>query len=100
MATVSNEDVGWFDVSMDDASCVRSVQPLSHLYRHVQQRFQFHRPTRDGVLQGLAFEIFHGEEGSAVFLSDVVNRADVRMIQSRRRLGFSSKSFHRLPVMR
>ena len=47
------------------------------------------RPSRHAVLQGEAVEILHGDEGLAVLLADVVNRADVGMIQGRRSLGLA-----------
>src|SRR5215469_936855 len=100
MASFGNENVRWLDISVDDAFRVRSVKPLSHLYRNLQRRLQFQRATGNHVFQSFAFQIFHGNEGSAVFLPDVVNRTDVGMIQSGRRLGFSPESFHRLPVVR
>ena len=35
----------------------------------------------DAMLQGLAFEQLHGDEGPAFEFADIVNRADVGMIQ-------------------
>jgi len=46
-----NEGVRGLDVAMDDARGVRGVQCVRHLHRHRQQRLQFHRPTRDQVLE-------------------------------------------------
>ena len=55
MAILSNEDVGWFYVAMNDSLGVRSVQAVSHANRHIQQHLQFHGPTSDDVFQGRAF---------------------------------------------
>src|SRR5262249_8693140 len=68
VATFCNKNVRWLDVSMDDALQVRGVQSLGHANRQVQQHFHFHWPTSDGVFQRLAFQKFHGDEGSDVFL--------------------------------
>ena len=38
------------------------------------------------MLQGRAIEIFHGDERSAVLLANVVNRADVGVVQGGSRL--------------
>jgi hypothetical protein len=35
---------------MNNALAVRGVQPIRHINRYAQQRFQFHRPAIDGVL--------------------------------------------------
>src|ERR1700722_265972 len=44
------------------------------------------------MLQGHAVQKFHGDEGLAVFVADVVNRADVGMIQCRRSLSLTLKT--------
>ena len=99
MANFGNEDVRGFDVSMDDAFRVCDVQPVCNANRNVQQHFQVHGPTCDEVFQGFAFQKFHGDEGSAILLADVVNRADAWMIQSGSGLGFTSEAFQGLAVM-
>ena len=33
------------------------------------------------MLQGLAFEIFHGQIGAAIFFADIVDGADIGVIQ-------------------
>ena len=92
MTALGNKNVRWLDVSMDDAFRVRRVQPIGHSNRHIQQRFQFHWMPRDGVLQRLPVQKFHGNEGFAIFLTDVVNRANVWMVQCRSSLGFALKT--------
>jgi hypothetical protein len=78
---LGKEDIRRFDVSMDNAFRVRGVQPFGYLYRNLQYRLQFQRATGNHVFQSFAFQIFHGDERSAVFFPDVMNRADVRMVQ-------------------
>src|SRR5262249_62331117 len=43
----------------------------------------------DAVLQRLAFQKLHGDEGLAILLVDVVTGADVGMVQRRGRLRFA-----------
>ena len=50
------------------------------------------------MFQREAVEKLHGDEGLAVVLADVVDRADVRMVQGGRRLGFALKTGERLRV--
>ena len=47
-----------------------------------QQTLQLERPPLDAVLQGVAFEELHCDIGSAVLVANVVEDADVRVIQS------------------
>ena len=52
----------------------------------------------DGVLERLAFEALHGDEGVAVFLADVVDGADVGVIERGGGLGFALEAGERLRV--
>jgi len=98
MTISSNEDVRWFDVAMDDTFRVRSVQTVSHANRHFEQLFQLHGPTSNDVFQCLAFQKLHSDERAAVFFADVMNRANVWMIQCRSCLRLSLKPCQRLGV--
>src|SRR6516162_9755441 len=80
MITFSNENVRWFDVSMDYSLGVSRVQPFGYANRYIQQRFQLYGTTSYDVFQSLPFQKFHGNEGFATFLSNVVYRANIRMI--------------------
>ncbi len=44
------------------------------------------------MLQGHTFEKFHGDEGLAIILADIVDGADVGMVESRSGLGFALKA--------
>ena len=52
------------------------------------------------MLQRLAIEKFHGDEGLAVLCAGLVNRADVGVVQRGRRLSFAAEAFERLWVAR
>jgi hypothetical protein len=52
------------------------------------------------MLERGAVKELHDEEGASVFFANVVDSADVGMIQRGRRLGFASKPFERLAVLR
>ena len=45
----------------------------------------------DAMLQGLAVEELHGDEGLAVGLTDIVDGADIGMIERGGRLSFALK---------
>jgi len=50
------------------------------------------------MLQSLAVQELHGDERLAALLADVVNRADVGMVESRRGLRFTLKTGNSLGV--
>ena len=52
------------------------------------------------MLQGYAIEVFHGNGGHAILLTDVVNGADIWMIECRGSLRLALKSAERLRVAR
>ena len=54
----------------------------------------------DQVLERGAVEELHDEEGAALFFADVVDGADVGMIEGGRSFGFAAKTLERLAVLR
>ena len=98
MPAFGDEYIVRFDVAMDDSLGVRRVQRVGDLNRQARNGFQFERASADGLLQGLAIEQFHRQVNVAAVFADIVNGADIRMIQGRRRLRFSSKSFEGLRI--
>jgi hypothetical protein len=50
------------------------------------------------MLEGLPFEILHDDEGLAFMLADLVNRADVRVVQHRGGARFAFETFESLRV--
>ena len=50
-----------------------------------------HSPLQ-ALLQRFPLEVFHHQETQAVLVTDIVDRANVRMIQARNRLGFALES--------
>src|ERR1039458_8452776 len=51
------------------------------------------------MLQGYTIEKLHGDESPAVFFADVVNRADVGMVQPRCSFRLTPKSFQSLVIV-
>jgi hypothetical protein len=69
------------------------VGARGNLTREVEQSFE-------QVLQRSTVQILHGDERFSVFFSDVINRADVRMVQCGGSFRFTSKSLEGLPIPR
>jgi len=74
---------------MNDSFRVRGVERVGDLDAKREQSFQFHDTTGDAVLQRRAFQKLHRNERFPVLLTDVVDRADVGVIQGRR--GWASR---------
>src|SRR6266545_2930051 len=51
------------------------------------------------MLQSLAFQKLHGEKRLAFVLSDLINRADIRMVESRGGLRLALKPLQRLTIL-
>ncbi len=77
--------VARFQIAMEDSLPVRGVQGAGHLDRPLQRLIDGNRSLRDARGERLAFEKLHHEEGGAVLLPDVEQRADVGVIQLRDR---------------
>ena len=98
MATFGHEDVRWFDVAMDNALGMRRIEPIGYFDGQGEQHLQLHRAFADHVLQRHPVEELHGNERLPVLLADVVDRADVRVIQRRRCLRLTLEAGQRLRV--
>src|ERR1700739_1225016 len=98
LASRSQKDVRRFDVAMDDVLGVGCHQSVGHLDAHVEHLIDGHGVAGDGLLQALALEPFHHNEGMAVIVFDPVNRADVGMIKQRSSPGLAGESLQRLRV--
>ena len=98
VAAAGHEDIGGFDVAMDNALGVGSVERIRDFDGELQQKVGLERLAGDAVLQGEAVQVFHDDEGLAVLLVDLVDGADVGMIQGRGGAGFALKSFKGLSI--
>ena len=75
------KNICWFDVAVNNSFRMCRGQPIGNLDPQRQQRFRLQRTSGDALLQRGAFQEFHCDEGPAVFLANVINRADIRMVQ-------------------
>ena len=66
----------------------------------VDEHIHAQRPARDAILQRHALHQFHRDERDALVLVDVVNRADIRMVQRRGSARLALKSLERSRVGR
>src|SRR5882672_4290390 len=83
---------------MNDAFGMRGIETVGNFNGQIEQRFGVDGTAVDAVLQGLAFKELHDDESLAVFLVDLVDGADVGMVQRRGGAGFALKAVQGLTV--
>src|SRR5271165_2478494 len=82
MAGRGYEDVRGLDIAVNDAFGVSRVKRAGDLDSQREDGRKLHGPASDEVVQGRALKELHGYEGLAVFFSNIVDRADIWMVQS------------------
>ena len=95
-----DKNVGRLDIAMDDAAGVRRIERVGDLDAEREQFLHRHGLAADFLLQRHAVEELHGDEGLAVVLADVVDGADIRMIEGGGGLGLAQETGPRLGVLR
>src|SRR5579863_2393136 len=100
VAAPGDENVGGLDIAVDDAFRVCGIESFSDLQGDVEEALEFDRLASDDVLESGAIEKFHGDEGAAIFFADVVNGADVGVVESRGGFGFAAETLEGLAVGR
>jgi hypothetical protein len=80
VTAVRQHQVGWLDVAMRDARCVRHIQCVSGLHCDVND-FRGCQWAADSRCDRLSFDVLHDDEVDPIALADVVDGGDVRMIQ-------------------
>jgi hypothetical protein len=99
VTTRSDEDVGRFDVAVNDAFAVGGVERVGDLDGDREKRLGAEWTAGDAVPQRGAFEEFHGDEGLLAGVADLVDGADVGMVQCGGGSGFALEPFEGLRVL-
>ena len=98
MPALGDKYIRRLDVAMHDPFRVRRIQSVRHFDPDLEQPIHFHRLARDQVLQRRAVEILHHDERMPILLANLMNRANVRMVQSRSGASLAAKAFEGLRV--
>jgi hypothetical protein len=97
---IGDKNIRGLDVAMHDAFAVRGVERVGNFDAEVEQRFEFERASADRMFQSFSVEAFHGQVGVAGVLADVVNGADVGMVQRGSSFRLAAETFESLRVAR
>src|SRR6266851_834235 len=77
------KNVCWLDVAVHNPLGVRCSQRVCHLNSDVEHLVQLNGVTGNTLLQALALQLLHNDEGMAVVLFDAMDGADMRIVQLR-----------------
>src|SRR6266403_1454472 len=85
----SQHDVAGLQIAVDHAVAVRFVQRIGNLAAEFKNLLERDRTLLQALRQRLAFETFHDEVVCSVLMANVVQHADVRVIQAGNGFGFA-----------
>ena len=83
---------------MHNALRVSRIERVGELNAKVQDFIHLERLCRNAVLERLAFQQLHHNERLTFMFANVVNRANVRVIESRGRTSFPLKALQGLTI--
>ena len=95
-----DEEICRLDVAVDDAGRVRCFERVGDLDRQRQQPIDLERAPCDLMLQRRPVEKLHDEKRAAVLLADIVDRADVGVVQRRCGSRLAAESCQRVGIPR
>jgi hypothetical protein len=98
VAALSHKNIRRIDIAMKDSVRVRGVESVGDLDCERQQRVHLQRTPPNPMLQGQPFQKLHGDEGFALLAADVVNGANVGVVQRGCSLGLEQKTGKRLGI--
>src|ERR1700693_6450703 len=94
-----DEDICRLDVAMDDAFGVGGVESAGELHAEIEDGFDVEGLFRDQMLEGVALEKFHGDECAIFTLVDVVDGANVGVVESGGGASLATETFERLRIV-
>jgi hypothetical protein len=98
VSALGHKDIGGLDVAVYDAFAVGGVQSIGDFNCEGKQRLIVQDISDYLVFQGRAIEKLHGNEPSPFLFSNVMNRADIGMIERGGCLSFALKTRHCLGI--
>src|SRR5437867_6516539 len=98
VATTSDKNIPGLDIAMDNALGMCCVEGVGDLDRETEENVGLQRLAGDTMLQRYAIKILHGNKALAIMLSNLVNSANVGMIQCRGSPRFTAETFQSLRI--
>src|SRR5579872_434268 len=98
MSALGYKDVCWFDVPVNNAVGVGCLERIRNLDSQGKHCLHFQRSARDEVFEGHAIEKLHSDEYLQVLFADLIDRANIGMVQGRRSLRLTFETRQSLRV--
>ncbi len=92
VSTFGYENVGWFDVPVNDTFGVGGFEGVGDFYSKSKEHLGIKWFACDTIRERQAVQEFHHNECLVTFLPDVVDGANIRMIQGGSSLRFTPKT--------
>ncbi|HUP49357.1 MAG TPA: hypothetical protein VNA04_11260 [Thermoanaerobaculia bacterium] len=93
MAARSQHHIGGLEVAMDHPSGMCFVESVGDLHAQLDNTIDGKGPLSDPLLQRLAFDVFHDDEGDLILrLTDLMNDGDIRVVDRRRGVGLAQET--------
>ena len=99
MPALCNEDVGGLDVTVDDSFGMCRAERIRDLGISLQHLIDRQRLSGNAILERLAVEKLHGDEFPAAVFADVVDGANIRMIEGGGCFRFTLEAFERVRIV-
>src|SRR5947208_6079053 len=99
MTSLGDEDVCWLDVAMNNSLRVRGVQCVGNFDGKINEALGFEWPCEDQLAQILARQVLHDNERAALKFTDLVDRADVGVIERGSSASLAAESFEGLSIL-
>ena len=92
MPPLGDENVRWLDVAIDNACGVSGIEGVSDFIGEQEKDFRFKRTPCKALIERNAIQKLHCDERLPVLLANIVNGADVRMVQGRGSLSLAPEA--------
>ena len=98
MTTLGDENVRGFNVAVNDAFGMCRIESIGNFDGERENRVRVQRTIADAMLQRHAVQKLHDNEGLTILLINLMDRADVWVIESRSRLRFALEPSQSLTI--
>ena len=100
MSTLGEKQIRRLQIAMDDARGVRHIERVGNLRPEVHQLVDRQRLALDAILQRRAVEILHHDVLAVFVFANVVDGADIGMVERGRRPRLAPEALQRLRILR
>src|SRR6185295_1767869 len=95
LSVCCQKDICWLDIAVNDSFRMRGRERIRDLNRDIKQLFNVNGVSAYALFQALTFQLLHHNKGVPGVVLDLVNRANVGVIQLRRGTCFAHKTIER-----